>query len=86
MVTTIQIDERTKALLDKLKIHYRQSYNELIERLAKEKMKRKSILEFAGAWADMNDEEAEELKSSISNFRKEFNKNVIKRVKRYDLS
>lgn len=41
MATTIQIDERTKLLLDKLKVHYRQSYNELIETMAKEKANQK---------------------------------------------
>lgn len=33
MVTTIQIDEEVKARLDELKIHHRESYNELISRL-----------------------------------------------------
>ncbi|MBX8638230.1 MAG: hypothetical protein KIS30_08935 [Thermoplasmata archaeon] len=33
MVTTIQIDEKVKAKLDTLKIHRRESYNELISRL-----------------------------------------------------
>lgn len=33
MVTTIQLDENTKKLLDNLKVHYRESYNELIQRL-----------------------------------------------------
>jgi predicted transcriptional regulator len=33
MVTTIQIDEKVKAKLDELKIHHRESYNELISRL-----------------------------------------------------
>ena len=35
MVTTIQIDERTKMLLDKLKIYHRETYNELLKRLVK---------------------------------------------------
>lgn len=35
MVTTIQIDERTKSLLDKIKRHHRESYNELVTRLIK---------------------------------------------------
>ena len=34
MVTTIQLDEKTKALLDKLKVHYRETYDELVRRLA----------------------------------------------------
>lgn len=33
MVTTIQLDERIKKKLDKLKIHHRETYNELISRL-----------------------------------------------------
>jgi len=35
MVTTIQIDEKTKILLDKLKVHHRETYNELLRRLVK---------------------------------------------------
>ena len=33
MVTTIQIDEKLKEKLDKLKIHHRESYNELLMRI-----------------------------------------------------
>lgn len=33
MVTTIQLDEQTKTLLDKLKVHHRESYNELLHRM-----------------------------------------------------
>ena len=33
MVTTIQLDESVKKKLDRLKVHYRESYNELIKRL-----------------------------------------------------
>ena len=33
MVTTIQLDEKIKSNLDKLKIHHRETYNELIARL-----------------------------------------------------
>ena len=33
MVTTIQIDEALKTKLDNLKIHHRETYNELISRL-----------------------------------------------------
>lgn len=33
MVTTIQLDERTKLLLDRLKMHHREPYNELLRRL-----------------------------------------------------
>ena len=33
MVTTIQIDENLKEKLDKLKVHHRETYNELISRM-----------------------------------------------------
>lgn len=33
MVTTIQIDEGLKEKLDRLKVHHRETYNELISRL-----------------------------------------------------
>jgi PHD/YefM family antitoxin component YafN of YafNO toxin-antitoxin module len=33
MVTTIQIDEKTKTLLDKIKIYHRETYDELVKRL-----------------------------------------------------
>ncbi|MEK6935385.1 MAG: hypothetical protein AABW67_01220 [Nanoarchaeota archaeon] len=33
MVTTIQVEESLKKRLDELKIHYRETYNNLIERL-----------------------------------------------------
>jgi PHD/YefM family antitoxin component YafN of YafNO toxin-antitoxin module len=33
MATTIQIDESTKKMLDKLKEHHRESYNELLKRM-----------------------------------------------------
>ena len=33
MVTTIQLDEKTKLALDKLKAHHRESYNELLKKL-----------------------------------------------------
>ena len=33
MVTTIQLDEETKEMLDKIKVYYRETYNELLQRL-----------------------------------------------------
>ena len=33
MVTTIQIDEKLKSKLDKLKVHHRETYNDLIGRI-----------------------------------------------------
>ena len=49
MVTTIQIDENLKERLDKLKIHYRETYNELISRIINsaqnEKITEESLIE-----------------------------------------
>jgi len=36
MVTTIQLDNKVKEKLDKLKIHERESYNEVVRRLVEE--------------------------------------------------
>jgi len=36
MITTIQLDDKLKSKLDRLKIHKRESYNELIERMVAE--------------------------------------------------
>lgn len=33
MVTTIQLGEGTKAMLDKIKVHYRETYDELLRKL-----------------------------------------------------
>jgi len=49
MVTTIQIDERLKDKLDRLKIHHRETYNELLLRLvalsSPNKSDRESLIE-----------------------------------------
>jgi len=56
MVTTIQIDEALKDRLDKLKIHHRETYNELILRLANlvlpESMERISLIETIDVLSD----------------------------------
>ncbi|MFA4887879.1 MAG: hypothetical protein WC595_06735 [Candidatus Nanoarchaeia archaeon] len=49
MATTIQVDEKLKDKLDKLKIHYRETYNDLILRLisssSTNKVDRESLVE-----------------------------------------
>jgi predicted transcriptional regulator len=49
MVTTIQIDEKLKEKLDELKIHHRETYNELILRLinsfSPKKLDKESLIE-----------------------------------------
>jgi len=78
MVTTIQIDERTKALIDKLKVHYRQSYNELIAKMAKEKARKKDIMSFAGAWVNINEKDIESMKEEIYTLRKRTTKELLR--------
>ena len=87
MVTTIQIDERTKALLDRLKVHYRQSYNEIIEKMARENLlkEKKDIMAFAGIWKNKSEKEIEEIKTNIGRMRKKSTKELFARVKRFDL-
>ncbi len=49
MITTIQIENKVKERLDKLKIHHRESYNELIDRLVNNcspnKMEKENLIE-----------------------------------------
>lgn len=77
MVTTIQIDERTKALLDKIKVNYRQSYNEVIATMAQEKAKKRDIMEFAGAWKDISERDLDGMKEEISNLRKRATRDLL---------
>ncbi len=79
MATTIQIDERTKRLLDKLKIHHRQSYNEIIAEMAGEKTGKKDIMDFAGAWKSVKDEEIKEMKENIYKLRKRSTRELLNR-------
>lgn len=80
MATTIQIAERTKDMLDKLKIHRRQSYNEIIESMAEDnlkKSKKKSIMHFAGIWKDIDEEEIERMKKNIVELRNRSTKELL---------
>jgi len=45
MVTTIQIDEKLKEKLDELKIHHRETYNELIARMISSSLPKKVDVE-----------------------------------------
>jgi len=49
MITTIQIDDKLKEKLDKLKLHHRETYNELmariIENFSPKEMNRGSLIE-----------------------------------------
>ncbi|PIN94191.1 hypothetical protein COU56_03095 [Candidatus Pacearchaeota archaeon CG10_big_fil_rev_8_21_14_0_10_31_9] len=87
MVTTIQIDEKIKEKLDKLKIHHRESYNDLIARIisSSQNVSRDSLIETIEILSDpetMRDiaealEEYENKKGiEFSKLKKEFNLNV----------
>ena len=78
MVTTIQINEKTKSMLDKLKIHYRQSYNELIEKMAEESLNKKDIMTLAGSWSQVDEKDIESMKESILKLRKSSTKELLK--------
>lgn len=56
MVTTIQIDEELKARLDSMKIHHRETYNELLLRLlgsfALKTVDRESLIETIDVLSD----------------------------------
>lgn len=84
MATTIQIDEKTKALLDKLKVHYRQSYNEIIEKIAKENLNKgnKDIMAFAGAWGHLSDKEIDEMKNNIAKLRRRSTLELMRKYKK----
>lgn len=89
MVTTIQIDEKVKQRLDKLKVHHRESYNELIVRIlsncSPQNVERESLVETIEILSDpetMRDiaealEEYEQGKGTeFSEIKKELNLNV----------
>ncbi|MDP3882024.1 MAG: antitoxin VapB family protein [Nanoarchaeota archaeon] len=72
MVTTIQIEEKLKEKLDQLKIHHRESYNELITRLvntsAPSKFDRESLVETIEILSDP--EAMREIARGIEDFNK----------------
>lgn len=89
MVTTIQIEESLKDKLDRLKIHHRETYNELLSRLissaSPSKVDRESLIETIDILSDpetMRDiaealEEYEQGKGiEFSKLKKELNINV----------
>jgi predicted CopG family antitoxin len=72
MVTTIQIEEKLKEKLDSLKIHHRESYNELIMRLVSlsspKKVDRESLIETIEILSDP--EAMREIAKGIDDFNK----------------
>jgi len=43
MVTTIQVEERTKSILDKMKMYPRETYNQIVIRLVKENIEESEL-------------------------------------------
>ena len=72
---TITIMEDAYNLLVLNKKH-EESFSEELRRVLP---KKKNIMESAGAWSDMTDKEAEEIKNKIREISKSSTKNLIKR-------
>ena len=77
---TIMDDAYMLLLRNKMK---NESFSEVIRKHFKRK---KSILEFAGAWKDMSDKDDKELRENIRKVRESFSKSIAKKVKENDLS
>jgi len=72
MITTIQLDEKLKEKLDKLKIHHRETYNELISRLIEgcspKKMDKESLIETIETLSDP--EEMREIAEALEEYKR----------------
>lgn len=79
---TISIMDDAYMLLLRNKMR-NESFSEVIRRHFK---KKRDIMEFAGAWNDMDNEEVDELKENIRKVREGFNRSIKKRIKENDLS
>jgi hypothetical protein len=70
MITTIQLDNKLKEKLDSLKIHHRETYNELIQRLitncSPNKMDKESLIETIETLSDP--EEMKEIAEALEEF------------------
>ena len=72
MATTIQLDEKLKERLDKLKIHYRETYNDLILRLissnSPKNMEKESLIETIETLSDP--EEMRDIAEALERYNK----------------
>jgi len=60
------------------KQHHRPvTFDYALNTLINEKMKKKSIKDFAGVWKDMSDKDAEEIKNNIKKLRKKSTRDLI---------
>lgn len=67
-------------LLNKNK-HEGESFSSVIRRITK---KNKNIMDFAGAWRNISDKEAEKIKEDIYNLRKKSTEDLMRKIKRND--
>lgn len=56
--------------------------NESFSDLVRRKFRNADLLQFAGAWKDMSDEQAEELKASVRAVRENMNKGFARKIKK----
>jgi predicted transcriptional regulator len=70
MITTIQIEQNLKEKLDKLKVHHRETYNELLNRLiactSPKNMEKESLIETIETLSDH--EEMKEIARGLKDF------------------
>ena len=55
-----------------------ESFSNVIRRIA---LKKKDIMDFAGSWKNVSDEEAEKIKEDISNLKKKATRDLIRKLK-----
>ena len=58
-----------------------ESFSSVIRRIT---TKKSDIMTFAGAWKNISDEEANQIKEDIANLRKKSSKELMEKLKRYD--
>ena len=86
MVTTIQLDEKTKLALDKLKAHHRESYNELLQKLIEAYQKNIDEGDLAETLEIISDPEAmREIAAGIEAYNKGRGKTLAELKKELDL-
>jgi len=84
MITTIQIESKLKERLDKLKIHHRESYNELIARLisgcSPSNVSRESLLETIEVLSDP--ETMRDIAGALEDYEKGKRGKTLEQIKR----
>jgi len=84
MITTIQIDNKTKNVLDSFKVHPRESYNELIKRILSncnpKNFSNESLIETIATLSDP--EEMREIAQSLEEFQSGKRGKTLEEIKR----